>query len=671
MKKLLSLSFIALLISSAVSAQYYVIPYTTAKENPKGLNTDTEYPVGGGIPAGWTSIHPGSATSAAWSTIANIPFTFNFNGSPVTSYKVSTSGVLTFTTGTSMLPAIGNAILPAADVPDNSICVRGLSGYGVNDNIVTKTFGTTPNRQHWVTFNSYSQVGSANCFTYWSIVLEEGSDRIYIVDQRHANCTLNMTLGIQINSTTSVMVAGSPNVTPKAGNDFTPADNAYYEFVFGTQPTLDASISEISTPTYLALPNAPFTISGKVRNMGSSNLTEVTVSYSVNNGTPVSTTYNGLNVTSFNTYTFNHPATWTPTASGLYTIKVWTSDPNGSTDLNPANDTLSKSLMICSILIPRRSLLEHFTNASCAPCAAQNPAFHALLGQGNNPNLVTKVTYHVSWPGADPMYSFNTADPTARVTYYGVTGVPHVSMDGTAYRGSPGGVTQTVINTVSAKPAFYEISGTADLTGTNLVIGVTSTSRINFLAGSNHTVQVALVEHPVDYAVAPGTNGEKNFPSVMRKLFPSPTGSTIGAPLDGQVNTFNFNYTVPATFVANNLKVVAWVQDAAKDVFQAVEFPVNVVIGVNEVNNGISSLSLFPNPAGVETGINFNLTASSEISVRIMNMAGEEVLVNNFNTMSAGNHHLKLNTSSLSNGLYVVQIRTATGSVTQKLSVTK
>ena len=64
-------------------------------------------------------------------------------------------------------------------IPNNSIVIWGIEGTGSSDEIVTKTFGTSGSQQHWVFFSSYTGGGS---WSYWSIVLEEGSDKIYIVD---------------------------------------------------------------------------------------------------------------------------------------------------------------------------------------------------------------------------------------------------------------------------------------------------------------------------------------------------------------------------------------------------------------------------------------------------------------------------------------------------------
>ena len=230
MKNITTLTICLLGIIQFNFSQYYYTP-ASSPGNPGGLNTDNEYPFGAGLPGGWSVILGPNNVSPTWSTIENIGFPFNFNGSSVSQYKVSSTGVLTFSTGASNIPSATNTALPNPSIPDNSVMVWGLQGSGNNDNIVTKTFGTTGGRQHWVLFSSYT----AGSWSYWSIVMEEGTDKIYIVDQRHStSANPQITAGIQINGTTATMVAGSPNLSNVAGGDETPADNHYYEFIFNT-----------------------------------------------------------------------------------------------------------------------------------------------------------------------------------------------------------------------------------------------------------------------------------------------------------------------------------------------------------------------------------------------------------------------------------------------------
>src|ERR1043166_6978638 len=93
-KKIVLLFLLPLMSAAVANAQYFYL--TGSGKNPGELNIDAEYPDGGGLPTGWTKIDAGSAATPLWTPAQTIPFSFMFNGSPVTQFKVSTSGVLTF-----------------------------------------------------------------------------------------------------------------------------------------------------------------------------------------------------------------------------------------------------------------------------------------------------------------------------------------------------------------------------------------------------------------------------------------------------------------------------------------------------------------------------------------------------------------------------------------------
>lgn len=62
MKKLYTLAS-AMCIAALGFSQYYYIPHIIAGQNPGGLNTDLEYPVGGGLSTSWTTIQGPSASA--------------------------------------------------------------------------------------------------------------------------------------------------------------------------------------------------------------------------------------------------------------------------------------------------------------------------------------------------------------------------------------------------------------------------------------------------------------------------------------------------------------------------------------------------------------------------------------------------------------------------------
>ncbi len=170
MKKLL-LALLTVAFGLTAQAQYYHL--SGASGNPNNINQeDSEYPVSGGLPSTWSSILSAAQSAGTYSSTQSIPFNFLFNGDTVTTYRVSNTGILTFSqANTPANNSGGTAVsLASSNVPDSSICVLGINGSGSNDQIAKATFGTSPNRQHWVMFSSYSGTGtSGSHWTYWSL----------------------------------------------------------------------------------------------------------------------------------------------------------------------------------------------------------------------------------------------------------------------------------------------------------------------------------------------------------------------------------------------------------------------------------------------------------------------------------------------------------------------
>lgn len=675
MKKLLLLFILVTGIVSTGFSQYYYIPHLTPKgSNPGGLNNDFEQPVG--YNAGWTSILAGPLASPTWSPTETIPFTFMFNGGIVSSYKVSSSGVLTFSTSSVSAPPSANLNLPDASIPDSSVCVWGLEASGTNDEIAYKTFGTAPNRQYWISFVSYNGLGTlTGCFTYWSIVLEETTNKIYLVDQRTpSTCAISLTLGIQINSSTATEVSGSPSIVALTSDAVdSPVDNVYYEFIYGTQPTYDISANAFTMEDYLDLNNAPFSITGTIDNYGTATINSLDINYSIDGGSVITASISGLSITTGGSYNFSHSTTWTPSITGIYTIEAWATNINGNADENSANDTITTDVSVGSGLPQRMILIEEFTQASCVPCAAQNLAFNALLSA--NESKLVSVKYHTSWPGVDPMNTFNAADVNTRVYYYidQMTGVPHAIMDGSAilgvnYAGAPANLDQNMIDEQYLVPAPYDIEATAMVSGPTLTIDVTTTARAEIISG-DLKVHVVLIEDPVEYTSPPGSNGETSFPHTMRAMFPDASGSSIGTPTINQADNFSFTYTIPVSLVTSNLKVVVFIQDDdTKEVHQAALATSNV--GIYESNTSLSKFNIYPNPSKDVATLKYKLENDNNVKISVYNSIGELVYHEDLNSVK-GSQSFKLNTSNLTNGIYLVTLSTDGQIFSRKLSVKK
>lgn len=236
-------------------------------------------------------------------------------------------------------------------------------------------------------------------------------------------------------------------------------------------------------------------------------------------------------------------------------------------------------IAISNAQVARKIMFEQFTQASCGPCAAQNPNFNKILNA--NYNKLVSLKYQTSWPGVDPMNAQNPTEVAKRVTYYGVTGVPNVECNGAdvlggSFDGSPDGVTQDFIDEKATltSPLVVKVSHkVADLLDSiEVTVVVKNVSNSEFTT-DKLVVHTAIIEKSLLFPTAPGTNGEKEFYNVMRKMLPNADGSPVADNriIAGDSVVLNFKVWLPYyIYKYNQLGVVAFVQDnTSKEVFQA------------------------------------------------------------------------------------------------------
>lgn len=674
MMKKITLLMALLFISASTFGQMYYLPPTPG--NPGNLNNDNEYPNGSGLDASWTLLQGPSGTPT-WSANQTVPFPFTFNGASATTYKVSTTGILTFSTSASTVPASTPAVLPSASIPDNSICVWGIAATGSNDNVMMKTFGTAPNRQHWVFFTSHTNPGTGGGWTYWSIVLEETSNNVYIVDQRHSGPP-TVSLGIQFSSTSAVSVAGSPAIAAMAGSNETPSDNMHYTFVNGVQPAYDMSALSVEMPNYLILNQAPFDVSGKLMNLGTTTITDLDFNYSINGAAAVTTNFTGLSSGTFDTDSLSTGPSWTPAAVGTYTVKIWASNLNsGNADMNNSNDTITKIVNVVDNFVVRRPLYETFTSSTCPPCVPANTNMEALFNTNSNIGEQSSIKYQMSWPGSgDPYYTDEGGD---RRVYYSVNSVPNVAIDG-GWNGNGNGLTQGIMDQYKSVPAFVDLEAKHTISGQKVDVQIDATF-LNAFSSSSNTLHVAIVENITYQNV--GSNGETEFHHVMKKMLPDANGTAIGAQPQGMKSwtmsyTFNGSYRLsnsagdPINHATehsiedfNNIGVIAWIQDAStKEVFQSSSNMQS--IGINE-NLGTVDFNIFPNPANDFVNIRFNENTEN-VNIELTNALGQVVYAEVIDNTYSG-ESTELNTSNLMPGIYFVKIASEGKLSTQKLII--
>ena len=229
-------------------------------------------------------------------------------------------------------------------------------------------------------------------------------------------------------------------------------------------------------------------------------------------------------------------------------------------------------LMLISLKINAQNerilLLESFTNTGCGPCAMYNPGMDALIAA--NPDKVVAIKYHVNWPSsADPMYLHNTSENGNRVSYYGVNSVPHVVVDGNRFSGNSGNITQSIINQLSAIESPLQLRLAWEVDEQN-VITVHVLGQASTAVEGNLKLYVGIIEKEIHFNSAPGSNGERDFYDVMKKLLPSSQGMNIGQLAEGGYFAYSFSWQLANFYDLSQVDAIAWVQNYnTKEVIQS------------------------------------------------------------------------------------------------------
>ncbi|MCW3123888.1 MAG: C-terminal target protein [Flavipsychrobacter sp.] len=100
---------------------------------------------------------------------------------------------------------------------------------------------------------------------------------------------------------------------------------------------------------------------------------------------------------------------------------------------------------------------------------------------------------------------------------------------------------------------------------------------------------------------------------------------------------------------------------------------INIVssTAVENIAGASSAISIFPNPAKDEATLSFELSAASNVHVQVVDGLGRVVNMVANENMTSGAHTLNINTATLASGVYNVMIHTDGGTTTERLTVIK
>ena len=250
--------------------------------------------------------------------------------------------------------------------------------------------------------------------------------------------------------------------------------------------------------------------------------------------------------------------------------------------------------------VQKTPFVEHFTQASCGPCASQNPTMYTTLNTFGTGNYV-KLTYQVSWPGVDPMNAEFPAGPNDRRNYYGVTGVPDCSLSGGATAAPNTAVTAATLAAKAAETTPYAMTASHAWNGSDIDVTIEVTNTTGASVSSMDMIYVSMIEDHIAFATAPGSNGETDFFYVNREFYNASTGAAgatggtaLGAIAGGATTTFTFTVTaanIPAYIRdLNEVSFVAFIQNnSSQAVDQAAKSTSGNVPGLLDVASAANS----------------------------------------------------------------------------------
>ena len=341
-----------------------------------------------------------------------------------------------------------------------------------------------------------------------------------------------------------------------SGNSYN-IDNWYFDdIMMFTLENLDLGITGTSLPAIM--PIGDLTVNMSVVNYGVTPISTIEATYEVSGMEPVNQTFN-VDLASLATTTLTFDTHTAMNIPGSYVVTLTIVKVNGQDDDVSDNNVLMKSVSIPIDNVQRIPMIEHFSSSTCGPCVSVNNQMNTFCN--NNPGRFTYTKYQMNWPGSgDPYY---TAEGGVRRTYYGVSAVPDIYLDGVGTNNSA--VNQNTFNQHAEEPGYFDVRGSFTVDGNNIHIVADVMPYVDIEA----RVYVSVNEKVTHGNV--GTNGETEFHHVFMKMMPDGEGSTLDF-TTGEIQRLEFTQDMSGTHVEemSDLEVSIWVQNyGSKYVFNS------------------------------------------------------------------------------------------------------
>lgn len=453
---------------------------------------------------------------------------------------------------------------------------------------------------------------------------------------------------------------------------------------------LDISVESITNNQYVGLSNQ--TVSGVVKNNGAETITSFDMTYTDNGGSAVVQSVSGVNIQSFQTYSFSFNQPIAMSTPMLHTIVVNVSAPNNGSETNLANNSATKDVTALSAIPVKNALIEEFTTAQCQYCPRGTSTMNGILAGHSN---IIGVALHAGF-GTDAMTTADHSTVAAAFT----SGAPTAAVDRVLFAGEEAvGVddgnweTYGVQETNRVTPVAIIADNTYN-SGTRELV-VNTSAKFFGPINDDFRINCYIIEDSVT-GTGSGYNQINAYNSVSssewyqkgnpivgfqhrhvcRQMLGGAWGSTgvISTPTtDGGVYSKQYTYTLPAGWNDSRVKLVVLVQHYAankndRNILNAMELDLNsadstryvaaVYNGIKEVSaTNVGEVSLYPNPAADILNISYTLSKDATVSFGIYNIIGQNVMNIEPSALNKGDYRTRVNTADLKNGVYFVSVK--------------
>ena len=302
--------------------------------------------------------------------------------------------------------------------------------------------------------------------------------------------------------------------------------------------------------------------------------------------------------------------------------------------------------------VPKKVIVEHFTNTKCSVCAARNPGFYANL---NSQNGVLHLAVHPSSPYAACFLSqHNASENDGRTNYYGVYGgTPRIVIQGSVIPSSTNYDAAALFTPflLQTSPASIKIRQTKfanDSLRSTIIIKTMAPHTL-----TNLKLFVALAEDTVFYT---GSNGEPKHFDVFRKSYTGTSGIAINLPANiGDSVVYTASSTVNSAWIFSRIVTLAILQDGAtKEIVQSEKEGTNYTL-TTEIKNYYTNANQIS--VNVVYGSEKNIVVTQTQEVRPMTLLLFDLLGRNTVSTSIENMTEYISISSLPKGIYLYKIK--------------